>query len=169
MAAFYVLCFSTHHTAGKFGEHIWRISQWKILVLAMTCLASRLSWCTYEMYRYRYARAATKDWQVLNLTTLTQIRQNAKINSSPNFPAIRYKNLISLIKLVACVPTMTFRVTMPCRHTAEAYWSYEPLNSFKIRHYSTNYYSLMQNCVYRGMCTSACVIVWVKGKEREIE
>ena len=89
-----------YRIAGKFGEHyIWRISQWKIFGDfnfgddLPAGLASSLSSCTYVTYRYRYACAATKDWRVFNLTTLTQIRQTAKINSSPNFPAIRYISL----------------------------------------------------------------------------
>ena len=89
-----------YRIAGKFGEHyIWRISRWKIFGDfnfsddLPAGQASRLSSCTYLKYRYRYACAATKGWRVFNLTTLTQIRQTAKINSSPNFPAIRYLTL----------------------------------------------------------------------------
>ena len=85
---------SWYRIAGKFGEHyIWRISQWIIFGVfnfdddLPAGLASRLSSCTYIMYRYRYICAATKDWRVYNLTTPTQVRQTAKINSSPNFPA----------------------------------------------------------------------------------
>ena len=88
---------SYYRIAGKFGEHyIWRISQWKMFGNfnfgddLPVGLASRLSPCTYIMLRYRYACATTKDWRVFNLTTLTQVRQTAKINSLPNFPAIRY-------------------------------------------------------------------------------
>ena len=90
-----------YRIAGKFVVHyIWRISRWKIFSDfnfgddLPVGLASRLSSCTYIKYRYRYACAATKGWRVFNnLTTLTQIRQTAKINSSPNFPAIRYVHL----------------------------------------------------------------------------
>ena len=91
--------FYPYRIAGKFGEHyIWRISQWKIFgdFNFGDDLPARLNSRTYKMYRYRHACAATKDWRVFKLTTLTQIRQTAKINSSPNFPAIRYIGTVAL-------------------------------------------------------------------------
>ena len=53
-------------------------------------LASRLCSCTYVyiIYRYRHACAVTRILTNFKLATLTQTHQTAKINSSPNFPAI---------------------------------------------------------------------------------